>query len=106
MAEQRIPPQERQSLLTDVRTGFLAWRTRDILIIAVVGLVFGLLLIGASYAPIFTVVFGPVFQWLWNGLWVIAPLFIHSPRKTPAFMHGDRSGVPCLWQWGALISLD
>lgn len=76
MAEQHIPPQERQNLLADVRTGFLAWRTRDILIIAVVGLVFGLLLIGASYAPIFTVVFGPVFQWLWNGLWVIAPIFI------------------------------
>jgi ABC-type thiamin/hydroxymethylpyrimidine transport system permease subunit len=83
MAEQHIPPQERQNLLTDVRTGFLAWRTRDILIIAVVGLVFGLLLIGASYAPIFTVVFGPVFQWLWNGLWVIAPIFIAYVLRRP-----------------------
>jgi hypothetical protein len=66
MTEQHTPQRERQSLLTDIRTGFLAWRTRDILIIAAVGLVFGLLLIGATYGAIVTVAFGSAFQWFWN----------------------------------------
>jgi energy-coupling factor transport system permease protein len=83
MTEQHTPQRERQSLLTDKRTGFLAWRTRDILIIAAVGLVFGLLLIGATYGAIVTVAFGSAFQWFWNGLWIIAPVFIAYVLRRP-----------------------
>jgi hypothetical protein len=45
------------------------------MITVVVSLVFGLLLVGAIYLAVL-IVLGQALMWLWNGLWIIAPLFI------------------------------
>ena len=60
------------------------WSTRDILVTAVVGIVFGLFLTGANYVYLFLIApFGPIVQWSWNGLWFIPPLFMVYVSRKP-----------------------
>lgn len=75
---------EQKGFLVDLRTGFRRWRTRDLLIIIVVSIIFGLILTALSYTAMVAFIFGPALQWVWNGFWIIAPIFIAYALRRPS----------------------
>lgn len=58
------------------RTGWLAWSTRDILIMAAMGVAFGILLGVLLYPYMLSVALGPIVAWAWVGLYYLPGFFI------------------------------
>ncbi|GHO48256.1 ECF transporter S component [Ktedonospora formicarum] len=69
MNEQSVAPAQK-------KRGWLAWSTRDILIIAAIGVVFGILLAILMYPYMLSVVFGPIVAWAWVGFFILPGFFI------------------------------
>jgi energy-coupling factor transport system substrate-specific component len=65
--------EETDLLPTSKKKGWLSWRTRDILLTAVIGLIFGILLSAASYFYVATIALGALGRFIW-----IAPYCIPS----------------------------
>lgn len=58
------------------KSGWLAWSTRDILVIAAIGVVFGIIMAVLTYVYMLMVVLGPIVAWAWIGLYILPGFFI------------------------------
>jgi ABC-type thiamin/hydroxymethylpyrimidine transport system permease subunit len=61
----------------------LAWNTRDILILAAISVVFGILLGALLYPYMLSVVLGPIVAWAWIGLYILPGFFIAYALRRP-----------------------
>ena len=59
------------------------WSTREILLIAAIGVVFGLILVSSLYAFSFAVALGPFAAWSWIGLYLMPSFFIGYILRRP-----------------------
>nr|BBH87221.1 hypothetical protein KTC_19720 [Thermosporothrix sp. COM3] len=58
------------------RFGWLAWSTRDILVLAAVGVVFGIVLGALMYVYLLSIVLGVIVAWAWIGIMILPCFFI------------------------------
>lgn len=70
--------------ITPSRRRWFAWSTREILLIAAIGVVFGLLMAASLYAFAVTVAFGPVVGWAWIGFYLLPSFFVGYIMRRPA----------------------
>lgn len=63
--------------------GWLAWSTRDLLITAVTGLVFGVLLSGLAFLYLALLLLGPLFQWGLLGPYFLPGFFMAYVIRRP-----------------------
>ncbi|QBD74854.1 hypothetical protein EPA93_02125 [Ktedonosporobacter rubrisoli] len=68
---------------SSVRRHLFAWSTREILLIAAIGIVFGMIFAASYYAFSITVVFGPIAGWAWTGLYLLPSLLIGYILRRP-----------------------
>jgi energy-coupling factor transport system permease protein len=74
---------ENQSSSFAQKRGLWAWSTRDILIMAVMSIIFGLFLTGATYLYYVIAALGPIVYWAWNGPWLIPAVFVVYVSRRP-----------------------
>jgi energy-coupling factor transport system permease protein len=75
MQEETVTPQKTR--------GRFVWSTRDLLLVAIVGIVFGVLLVGLSYLYYLLAFLGPVFQWFYNAPWFLPGFFVAYIVRRP-----------------------
>lgn len=88
---------ENRSLVPNA-PGWFAWSTRDILLVAVIGVVFGLLSTLVGYIHTATFVISPIVAWVWTGLYILPTFFIAYilRRIGAAFLVGAITGLVML----------
>jgi len=67
----------------DRRRGLPTWSTRELLVTAVIGIVFGALMIPLNYAYIPLIALGPVVQWACTGPWHFPSFFATYVLRRP-----------------------
>ncbi len=66
------------------KKGLAKWSTRDLLVTAVISVVFAVVLLGATYLhTIFIVPLGPLAMFAIHGIWFIPPIFIAYILRRP-----------------------
>lgn len=65
------------------RRSWFAWSTREILLIAAIGVVFGLLLVASLYLFAVTVALGPLVSWAWVGFYLLPSFFVGYIMRRP-----------------------
>jgi energy-coupling factor transport system substrate-specific component len=73
MSEQ---PANELSVRNQPRSGWLFWSTRDILLVAAIAVVFGLILAVLMYPYQITALLSPIIAWAWIGLYILPSFFI------------------------------
>lgn len=68
---------------TSSQRSLFVWSTREILLIAAIGVVFGLILVSSLYAFSFAVALGPFAAWSWIGLYLMPSFFIGYILRRP-----------------------
>lgn len=64
------------SLTLRKRHEWLAWSTRDILLMATVSVSYGILLAVLIYPYALSLFLGPIFEWVWVGLYILPGFFV------------------------------
>ena len=72
-----------QTKIVSSQRGFGGWSTRDLLVTAVIGAVFGVLFIPASYGLIGAQAAGPVVSYATNVVWMLPPFFAAYLLRRP-----------------------
>ncbi|QBD74853.1 hypothetical protein EPA93_02120 [Ktedonosporobacter rubrisoli] len=72
-----------RTLSPSSRRGLFNWSTREILLIAAIGIVSGLIFAASYYVYALTVVFGPLVSWAWTGLYLLPSFFIGYVMRRP-----------------------
>lgn len=80
-AEGPIVAQE--AVVVSKRRDLFKWSTRNILLVAATGIVFGLVFVGQSYFLAVTSAVSPVIGWAWLGLYMMPSLFIGYILRKP-----------------------
>ena len=99
-------------IIANKKKGLAKWTTRDLLVTAVISIVFAILLLGATYLYlIFIVPLGPLAMFALNGIWFIPPILIAYILRRPGAALLSQSIISIItvafspWGWMELMNI-